>query len=849
MISLYDILETCNGQLFGEPAAQLFSDFCLDPRQAQESQLFVALKTDQGDSHQHIEEAIENGVSGVLCTRPPSIDTSGVTVILARDVEGGLMAWAHYVLGKFGTKVIGVTGSSGKSVTVEVISRVLSTRYKVHHSETDIQGPLSIPLSLAKLGNEHKFAVLTLPTTQAGETAKMAQAAQCDAAVVTHISQTYIDRFHSLDQIAAEHRVLIEYLSPTGLAVLNYDDDLVRAMASHTRAQVMTFGMAPFGADLTAFAVVQGPNGTGFDLRVGSERHVGRWIPLLGRHHLYSILAALAVGSHYGVSIEEAFKPLNEVAPLPGRMNPLVGINDCILIDDTYNADPETAAAALDWLAAVKAKDQRVVFAMGDMDYLGSHSQFGHRMIGQQAAKIADVIITQGTEAALVGRAALDQGKEPANVHTTYSTQDTISALKESIALTKNDIVLVKGGALSRMELVVQALLKDSTDEQQIVRQGITWDKAALIEPSRPSWVEIDTNALAGNVRCIKQIIGEKVALMAVVKANGYGHGAVTVARTSLLNGADYLAVASVAEAMELRDAGISAPVLVLGYTPLYAIRQALRHNITITLYDLEMSRLFNRAAGELGSRLRVHVKIDTGMGRLGVMPDEAVNFFRTLTTMDSLEPEGVYTHFATADEDPQFVAEQLQTFKQVIRPLRAAGFNFTYTHAANSAATLAHKDTWFNMVRVGLAMYGLHPSVDVQLPEGFKPVMTWKTVVAQVKKLPPGHSVGYGRTYRTSREETIAILPVGYADGLRRTPHHWREVLVHGQYAQIVGRVGMEKTAIDVTDIPNVSIGDEVVLLGSQDVGEITAEDVAQRLGTNNYEVVCTILPRVPRR
>jgi Alr-MurF fusion protein len=849
MISLYDILETSNGQLFGEPAAQIFTSFCLDSRQAKESQLFVAMKTDQGDTHQYIEEAIARGVAGVMCTRPPECDTTGVSVILAREVRAGLMSWAHFVLGKLGTKVVGVTGSSGKSVTVDAITQVLSTRYKVHRGDIDHDGPLSVPLSLAKLGADDKFVVLKMGATQPGEMAEMVQAVEPDVGVIVQIGQSHLDRFASLEQIAQEKRILIEYLSPTGLAVLNYDNDAAREMATHTRARVMTVGIDRFGADLMAYGLVIGPNGTGFDLRYGSERHIGRWIPLLGKHQLYGVLCALAVGLNFEVSIDEALKALSTMNPLPGRMNPLPGVNDALLIDDTHSANPQSTLAALDWLEAVKDEGQRVIFVMGDMDNLGAQSQLGHRTIGQRAAAVADVIVTEGTEAALIGRAALDQGMALNTIYTTYSTLDTVAALKDIYRLTSDDIVLVKGGTSTRMELAVQALLKDEADRKLLVRQGITWDTGALVQPGRPSWVEIDTNALATNVRAIKSLVGDNVTLMAVVKANGYGHGAVTVARTALLNGAEYLAVASMSEALELRDAGIGAPILVLGYTPVYAIRQAIRHNITVTLYDLELGQAFNRAARELDRKLTVHIKVDTGMGRLGVMPGDVVTLFRHLTTMKNLEVEGIFTHFSIADEDPEATAEQLTVFKNAIRPVRAAGFSLKYTHAANSAATLTYKDSHFNMVRVGVALYGLHPSPQVQLPAGMNPAMAWKTVVAQVKKLPPGHAVGYGNSYITTTEETIAVLPVGYADGFRRSPKNWCEVLIHGEYAEVIGRVGMEKTMINVTDIPGVTIGDEVVLLGTQGDASITAEDIGHRLDTNNYEVVCTILPRAPRR
>jgi alanine racemase len=849
MISLYDILEASNGQLFGEPAAQIFTGFCLDSRQAKSAQLYVALRTDRGDTHQYMQEAIENGVLGLLCTNPPEFPTEGISVILVKDTEAAMMAWANFVLRKFGTQVVGVAGTSGKTVTVDLIQRVLSVRYNVHRGESGaVDGRLALPMTLARLHPEHRIVVLELSATQPGEMAQMVDTIAPDVGVLTHTGFAHTDYFGSPEQITQELGVLLERLAPNSLAVLNFDEEGIAELIARTKARVTTVGIDQFGADIMAYNVVIGPTGTGFDLRHKNDKFVGRFVTLLGKQQLYHLLAALAVGIYYNVPIEDGLKALSNVKPLPGRMNPLVGINDCMLVDDSYSANPQSTLAALDWLReATRDTQQRTLFIMSDMDHLGELSKRGHRMVGIQAAEFVDMIITEGTDAAVVGRSALDQGIDPKRVIVTYGVEDTIAAAKRC-QLTSNDVVLVKGGPSARMELVVKALLKDPQDSAHLVRHEFHEEETAF-QPSRPSWLELDMDALAGNVQAAKEIVGADVTLMAVVKADAYGHGAVQTSSTALLNGADYLGVASMAEAVELRDAGITAPILVLSYTPVYAVRQAIRHHIAVALYDQDMARAYDRAARELGGKLRVHVKVDTGMGRLGVPSADSMVFFRHVTTMHHLEIEGIYTHFSAADSDPDYTAEQVREFRSVLKPLRASGFEFKYRHAANSAGTLASKDNHFNMARVGIALYGISPFADKPLPAKFRPVMTWKTVVAQVRKLPPNHPVGYGNTYRTQGEERIAILPIGYADGLRRSPKSWGEVLIHGQRAPLVGRVSMEKVAVNVSHIQAVSIGDEVVLLGTQGDDAITAEEVARRWDTIPYEVVTSILARVPRR
>ncbi len=850
MISLYDLLEASNGQLFGEPVAQLFTRIALDARQVQESELFVAIKSDYGDTHQEMQTAVANGAAGLLCTHPPDFDTDGVSVIVVRDTETALMLWAHYVLGRFGTKAITVTGTAGKSTTLAAITQILETKFNVHSNIPAGDTRLGVPLALADLTPEHDFVVLELAASQPGELAQMVQSIEPTVVVVTNIGEAYMNNFTSVDQIVGEHRQLIELLSPSGLVVLNYDDDRVRELVTDSRAPVLTVGAERFGADLMAYNIKVGQERIGFDLRFKDERHVGRWAPLLGRHQIYNLLMALAIGVHYDISLHDGLRAITELEPLPGRLRPLIGINNSILIDDSHTANPTSALAALDFLETVRDDDHRVIFVLGDMDNLGQYSQYGHRKIGQRAAEVADVLITEGAQAAIAGRAAQDIAPDYKQVLITYSMNDTLDSLTMEGMLSENDILLVKGGEAARMELLVKSLLREDDTDDVLTRQDVPATSAIRSRrPLRPSWVEIDREGLANNVRRIREYLGDDVKLMATVKADAYGHGAIAVSRIALKNGADYLAVASMAEALVLREAGIEAPILILSYTPVYAVREAIRYNITVTVYDLEIARAYQQAAREVDGRMKVHVKIDTGMGRLGVLVEDAVVLFRHLATMDDhLYVEGVYTHFSSADENETYTADQLANFRDVLKPLRAAGIKFDYVHAANSAAMLLGDSYHFDMVRAGLALYGYPSSqIHANVP-GLRRVMTWKTVIAQVKTLPPGHPVGYGNTYYTSADERVAVIPVGYGDGFRRAPQNWGEVLVGGKRAPIRGRVSMEKTVISVQDIPDVVVGNEVVLLGTQGDEEITADELAERLETINYEILTSVLPRVPR-
>lgn len=380
----------------------------------------------------------------------------------------------------------------------------------------------------------------------------------------------------------------------------------------------------------------------------------------------------------------------------------------------------------------------------------------------------------------------------------------------------------------------------------------------------RPTWLEIELQKIDNNVRLLKNMLAPSCILMSVVKANAYGHGAVPVARTALAAGASRLAVATLSEATELRKAGIAAPILILGYTPPELVLEAVHHNISLTIYDLQLARAINQICSTIGSTATVHVKVDTGMNRLGVRYQNTSEFLARLSSFQLLNVEGLYTHFATADEeDKDFAITQLNRFSSLVERLVKLELRPPIVHAANSAGLLNFPQAHFDMVRSGIAQYGLHPDpISCRLPSSFQPALQWKAKIAQVRDIMPGESVSYGREFVAKRPMTIAVIPVGYADGFPRKPLHWQHVLVSGKCAKLVGRVCMDQTMIDITEhtmtdgttkserqqVYTVNQGDEVVLIGQQGNIELTASDIAAQLGTNNYDVVSRILSRVPR-
>ena len=375
-------------------------------------------------------------------------------------------------------------------------------------------------------------------------------------------------------------------------------------------------------------------------------------------------------------------------------------------------------------------------------------------------------------------------------------------------------------------------------------------------------WAEIDLKAIAHNVAELRRITQPQSRLMAVVKANGYGHGAIEVAQCALKNGAVALGVARIEEGIQIREAGIQAPVLIFGYTLPQQAADLLEYNLNPCVYTAASAHKLASTAASRGKNIMAHLKVDTGMGRLGQLPQnfkdgnptainaDALEETLTIAGLDGLELEGICTHFATADSfDKSYAEKQLDLFKNYLKRLHQAGFNPPVRHAANSAALIDMPQSHFDMVRPGIAIYGLYPSAEVQKNRvSLKPAMALKARIIHLKKVPAGFKVSYGSTYETRKPTTIATVPVGYADGLSRLLSSRGQMLAHGQRVPIIGRVCMDLTMLDVSSIENVQVGDEVVIFGQQGNETLTVDEMAALLNTINYEVVTSITARVPR-
>ena len=366
----------------------------------------------------------------------------------------------------------------------------------------------------------------------------------------------------------------------------------------------------------------------------------------------------------------------------------------------------------------------------------------------------------------------------------------------------------------------------------------------------RPVWAEIDLDKAAYNMKNIKKIVGDK-EVIAVVKADCYGHGADDLAPVFLENGASRLAVAILTEGIELRKKNITAPIMILGFTPLELSEELINNDIEQTVYDLEYAKKLSSLAEKFGKKAKIHIALDTGMGRIGFIPNEkSIEDVVEIASLKGIEIIGIFTHFSTADEyDKTYTNEQFKKIKDFIAELEKRNINIPLKHVSNSGAIMDMPETYLDAVRAGIILYGYYPSNEVNKEKlDIKPILTLKTTISHVKEVEEGTSISYGRTFITKKKSKIATIPIGYADGYSRLLSGKAKVIINGKFAPVVGRICMDQCMIDVTDIGEVKVGDEVILLGEEGNLKFNADDFAEIMGTINYEITCMLKQRIPR-
>ncbi|MHB8554634.1 MAG: alanine racemase [Candidatus Dormibacteria bacterium] len=798
-----------------------FTAIAHDSRNVVGGEFFVAIRTATGDGHSFIGEAFARGATGFLVDRPieglaPWSEAGWggrpPTVVRVASCREALVEWAAKRLE--GTELVVVGGSLGKSTAQAAIRAAWAAECGQQVvGNGDRNDSLGIPIALASGPLHPSRAVLEVAAADGREERLLARMLNPRVVCVTTTVDAGALYWRSPAALADQMGALL----PGGATLVLPVSDSVLQRRFKEHLQV-TFGGL----------------GSGATVQVGPQDMEGRWpgrwrcLVLIGKGRwelparLHPVVGppawGAALASLLALKIEPAaaLEALSELEPLPGRLSLLRGAAGGVVLDDSaVDATPQSMALAQQALRALPGPRMAVV--SGERSWPGSWDAVRLVVLDEHSSGSSGRGHRRATTVASFGEA---------------------QALAVPL-LAAGGTVLVKGTAAQRLERLSARLAAPGSP---LVRQDRGRRLLGFRSAQRPTWVEVDVAALAANVA---EVVSElaPVPLMAVVKADAYGHGAVQVARTALASGAEWVATATLAEAGQLRGAGIDAPCLVLGYTPPSQIGQALELGVVVTVFDQEVLGALEAAGERAGRVARAHLKVDTGMSRLGIPPAEVGAFVAQAQGLLHVDLEGIYTHFRMG-QDVASAEQQLTRLLASVKAAEARGHRFRIRHAASSAAWRHLPAARLDLVRCGGELLGLRTA------DGRRrlPVLSFKTTVAQIHDLEADTYVGYGDAFRAERAMRVATISVGYGDGFRRGPANWAAVLIRGRLHRLVGDVSMDMAMVDISGDSAVSRGDPVVLIGRDGDLEITAEDVAARLGTINYEVVTQILARVPR-
>ncbi|HEU5229531.1 MAG TPA: UDP-N-acetylmuramoyl-tripeptide--D-alanyl-D-alanine ligase, partial [Ktedonobacteraceae bacterium] len=554
MIYLDHLLNATNG-ILRYPGTQVrFDAFSHDSRQLMPGEMFVAVRGERGDGHDFLFDAIRRGTAGVLLEarfinalsreRQTELEQSNIATIVVDDTRLALQHYAAAILKRWHPTVIAVTGSVGKTSTKEAIASILSGNFATFRSWQNYNDLLGLPLSLGRLEERHEYAVLELGCDHPGEIAALCRIARPHIGILTNISPAHLQYFGSLEQFAAELGTLFTCLADNGIAIFNQDDPLIREQIASTTEKRHIARYYPFAPSQVQdiqvrWAGVSGIFPEGEEANVPHKQPIRLASHLLGAHHISTMLATYYISQLCGMNPEEFQRAMAHVQPLPGRLQPLPGINGTTLLDDSHNATPASMLAGLATLQALSAGSRIAV--LGDMLSLGGYEEEAHRIIGNTTAQSVDYLVARGERAAIIAAEARRAGLAEERVIVTSTHEDAAAAVRSLIGAKTSAIeqpgvpyaILIKGSEETRMERVTERLMAHPDQAQErLVRQTPGWKQIVVMRPERPTWVEIDLSAIANNTRKLKALVGPQVQVLVSLKADAYGHGALKVART-----------------------------------------------------------------------------------------------------------------------------------------------------------------------------------------------------------------------------------------------------------------------------------------------------------------------------
>jgi len=792
-----------------------------DSREKMQDVAFVAFVTAQDNGHRYISTAIEKGALVIIASENVAVQ---VPTIIVTDTKKAYQAIAAYHRSRFQLKTIGITGSNGKTTVKDMLSKILSTRYKkVLSTEKNFNNELGVPQTLLKLNPDFDAAVIEMRMKHQGEVYTLTKITKPDIAIVT--GTTCLDHSNNTVDPVAE---IISGNGTTKSMILLLCDDQHLDKIEADMHQVIFCGLENNDRNLLYASNIK-QFWTGITFKVHFEGKIYPCeLPILGRHNVQNALLALTAALKLGVEIEGAIDALRLFPHSSMRLETSVtqGIN---FIKDYYNPSFESAKSALDTLLELRNGNNKNIAILGDILAVGQEGAHYHQKIAAYTAKKADLVYYIGNhkEAFLAGRA---------DAHCFETKEDLNNALSKLFDqdLSSGDTILIKG-------------LKEAKlwEQYEFIRKYLEHGNAIFAQAR----LLVDVDALKHNYFAIKNYVGEAVSVMPVIKADAYGSGATLLA--NVYPDCNLFAVADLLEAEELHQTMPDAKFLIV-YQPFVEEATWLidRDYLITSVSELEFIYKLNELATRANQFLKIHIEIDTGMSRLGVLPADCLKFAEALSVCDHLIVDGIYTHYSSADSyvpaDLAYTAKQTEAFKNAIKDIESIIGYIPIKHACAGAAIFNPEADLFNMVRPGYMLLGYYPCAEIAQKIELRPALKYVSKITRVQTYEAGVSISYGRSFITQKKTLIAQVPIGYSDGLMRRLSNRGAFVIKGQLAPIVGNINMDYTMIDVTDIhPSVQSGDEVFVF---DNVNMTIEKMAALCETIGYEIITNIKSKADR-
>lgn len=807
-LTTQQLADICEGELVGD-GGLLVRRAVTDTRADEvEESVFFALKGERFDGAEFAENALKAGASAVVVPREHArrfAAWSGVAVIVVKDTLDSLQLLAATARARYRGHLIAITGSNGKTTVKELLRSVMSEQYFVYASPLSWNSQVGVALSLLELPPAADFALIECGISMPGEMRRLQMMVQPDEGIFVNIGDAHIENFSDRAHTAREKSTLFGPRAGMPLRVWVPTDQEV------ARRAIEDAGGRAMAVDVADEKGVQRVAGVDIDAgRVPHGIRANAWI-------------AAAVAQHHGVAPDAIQRGIRGWTPAPMRLEMMMTNEGIFILNDAYSADPESVDVALQALA--KGRTEGRTFAvLGGLAQLGKARRAAEERIGRSIARLKiDRLVVVGDNARGFVIAAREAGYPPENIRLCDDVPNASRLLQDE--LRSGDRVLVKASRPQRLERIVEALF-------------------STIGPVR---AHIDLDAVAENFDRLRRHVGPGVAIMPVVKSFGYGLDAVRLGRIFEQRGAAALCVAYPDEGAQLRQKGIALPILVQNVLPDEA-EKIVTWNLAAEVAEPALVRALRSAAQQAGRKVAVHIKVDTGMGRSGRLPEHAIETLRSALEADDVVVEGLMTHLASADETEGIAQteEQLDRFDRFVEQARALGAEPRWVHAANTAGAVGYERARYNLVRSGIGLFGY-----ADLPEHpafFVPTLRLTTRVLSVKELPAGAPVGYGGTYVCDGSRRIAVIAVGYNDGYPRALSNRGWVSIRGIRCPVVGRVCMDVTMVDASDVPGtITPGEEVIVYGTT-AQEPSLVELAKSADTIAYELLTRISPRVRR-